>query len=84
MFGLTKHCMLIAISFFTLKNLPLPYAIFSFQTNVHGVNFVHYVMSEVIRLSSVNIGCVACARKEMIVNFFTNMIWKKCLNATFT
>ena len=34
--------------------------------------------------SSANIGCEVCARKETDVNFYTNMIWQKCLSAIFT
>lgn len=33
---------------------------------------------------SANIGCEVCARKETDVNFYTNMIWQKCLSAIFT
>lgn len=43
-----------------------------------------FVMSVAIGQLCVNIGYVDSARKAINVNFFMNMIWAKCLNATFT
>lgn len=41
-------------------------------------------MSVVTRQLFANIGCEACAKKEMVANSYTNMTCQKCQNAIST
>ena len=43
---------------------------------------VHTDTREEVRVQSVNIGYVTCAKKEMTVNIFMSMTCQRCLHAT--
>ena len=70
-------------NFFSFQNPQLWSAHSLRKANVNEEIFVHIDIWELTGPLFVNIGFVVCVRREINVNFFTNLIWQKCQSAIF-